>query len=98
MFNHDNELQGKGFKTINRKILFNDGWEFAKSGLETKDPANLQFEKVIYLMIGLLYNTLNLYENSIGWYRKSFTYNRESIEEAVSLYVLMEFIWILPCM
>lgn len=86
MFNHDNELQGKGFKTINRKILFNDGWEFAKSGLETKDPANLQYEKVDIPHDWLIYNTLNLYENSIGWYRKRFNYNRESIGEEVSLY------------
>lgn len=57
---------------MNRKILFNDGWEFAKSSLEEKNPNALVFTSIDIPHDWLIYNTLNLYENSIGWYRKSF--------------------------
>lgn len=59
---------------MNKKIRFNDGWEFAKSGLETASPADLSFEPVDIPHDWLIYNTLDLYENSVGWYRKTFTY------------------------
>lgn len=62
---------------MNKKILFNDGWEFAKSNLETTDSNTLKFEPVDIPHDWLIYNTLNLYENSIGWYRKSFTCTKE---------------------
>ncbi|MDN5316117.1 MAG: beta-galactosidase [Thermoanaerobacterium sp.] len=58
---------------MNKKILFNDGWEFAKSSLEVADSTTLKFEPVDIPHDWLIYNTLNLYENSIGWYRKRFT-------------------------
>ncbi len=56
----------------NTKTLFNDGWEFAKSGLEAADDAGLRFEPVDLPHDWLIYDTLNLYANSIGWYRKRF--------------------------
>lgn len=59
---------------MNQKVLFNDGWEFAKSGLDVTDSTTLRFEPVDIAHDWLIYNTLNLYENSIGWYRKRFTY------------------------
>lgn len=62
---------------MNKKILFNDGWEFAKSNLETTDSDALKFEPVDIPHDWLIYNTLNLYENSIGWYRKRLTYAKE---------------------
>lgn len=62
---------------MNKKILFNDGWEFAKSGLDVDSPDGLNFEPVDLPHDWLIYNTENLYENSIGWYRKIFKYNRE---------------------
>ena len=62
---------------MNKKILFNDGWEFAKSKLEATDSSTLSFEQVDIPHDWLIYNTLNLYENSIGWYRKGFTCARE---------------------
>jgi beta-galactosidase len=62
---------------MNKKILFNDGWEFAKSSLEITDSSNLKFEPVDIPHDWLIYNTLNLYENSIGWYRKKFVYNKK---------------------
>ncbi|KKI91550.1 glycoside hydrolase [Bacillus sp. SA1-12] len=58
---------------MNKKILFNDGWEFAKSSLEVTDHTALPFKPVDIPHDWLIYQTLNLYENSIGWYRKRFT-------------------------
>ncbi|QDP41417.1 DUF4982 domain-containing protein [Radiobacillus deserti] len=55
---------------MNRKVLFNDGWEFAKSGLEVTSRENLHFQPVDLPHDWLIYNTLDLYEDSIGWYRK----------------------------
>lgn len=62
---------------MNKKILFNDGWEFSKSNLGDTDSNALKFEPVDIPHDWLIYNTLNLYENSVGWYRKSFTYTKE---------------------
>lgn len=59
---------------MNKKILFNDGWEFTKSSLDVTDCTGLTFESVDLPHDWLIYNTRNLYENSIGWYRKRFTY------------------------
>ncbi|AET60078.1 glycoside hydrolase family protein [Paenibacillus terrae HPL-003] len=56
----------------NSKVLFNDGWEFAKSDLGTAEWSGLAFESVDLPHDWLIYNTLDLYENSIGWYRKRF--------------------------
>ncbi|MBB6638254.1 DUF4982 domain-containing protein [Cohnella thailandensis] len=60
---------------MNEKLLFNDGWEFAKSGLGQEDWAELSFEPVDLPHDWLIYDTLNLYENGIGWYRKRFSYH-----------------------
>lgn len=62
---------------MNQKTLFNDGWEFAKSSLETAEIETLKFECVDIPHDWLIYNTLDLYENSIGWYRKTFSYTKE---------------------
>lgn len=62
---------------MNKKILFNDGWEFAKSKLDVTDSNSLIFNPVDIPHDWLIYNTLNLYENSIGWYRKKFTCKKE---------------------
>ncbi|MGM0899509.1 MAG: hypothetical protein ACQEXB_00070 [Bacillota bacterium] len=58
---------------MNMKALFNDGWEFAKSSLEVTDRSDLKYEPVELPHDWLIYNTLDLYENSIGWYRIRFT-------------------------
>ncbi|MDQ1003298.1 beta-galactosidase [Neobacillus niacini] len=65
---------------MNKKVLYNDGWEFAKSSLENTSNTTLAFEPVDLPHDWLIYNTLNLYENSIGWYRKKFLWNKESDE------------------
>lgn len=64
-------------KGMNKKELFNDGWEFAKSSLETAGCDDLEFERVDIPHDFLIYNTLDLYENSIGWYRKKFNYHKD---------------------
>lgn len=60
---------------MNQKILFNDGWEFAKSGLDAENAESLKFEPVDLPHDWLIYNTLDLYENSIGWYRRRYTFD-----------------------
>ncbi|NLY90542.1 MAG: DUF4982 domain-containing protein [Firmicutes bacterium] len=57
---------------MNQKLLFNEGWEFAKSSLDVTDPAGLSFQPVDLPHDWLIEDTLNLYEDSIGWYRKRF--------------------------
>ena len=51
-------------------ILLNNGWEFAKSALDLNDPALLMFRPVDLPHDWLIYDTENLYEDSIGWYRR----------------------------
>ena len=69
---------------MNRKILFNDGWEFAKSGLDANSPEELVFQPVDLPHDWLIYDTLNLYEDSIGWYRRKLVLSE--IPEHVLLY------------
>ena len=63
---------------MNRKILFNDGWNLPKAVLK-KNPNALVFTSIDIPHDWLIYNTLNLYENSIGWYRKSFLLQKKLI-------------------
>jgi beta-galactosidase len=58
---------------MNTKELFNDGWEFAKSDLHVTAHTGLSFEQVDIPHDWLIYDTLALYENSVGWYRKTWT-------------------------
>lgn len=62
---------------MNQKKLFTDGWQFAKSELDVTEPAGLTFEPVELPHDWLIYNTLELYEDSIGWYRKTFPYTKD---------------------
>lgn len=57
---------------MNQKRLFNEDWEFAKSTLEVTNAESLDFHPIDLPHDWLIYNTLDLYENSIGWYRKYF--------------------------
>jgi len=70
---------------LNRRILFNDGWEFAKSGLDAEDCSGLSFTPVDLPHDWLIYNTLDLYEDSIGWYRKIFHYAKGQEGDAEQL-------------
>lgn len=69
---------------LNKKQLFNDGWKFAKTSLEVETHHDLSFQAVEIPHDWLVYDTLNLYENSIGWYKKDFYYEKKS--EEVLLY------------
>lgn len=60
---------------MNEKILFNDGWSFAKTGPELASREGLEFTPVSVPHDWLIYNTGNLYEDSIGWYLKNYTYS-----------------------
>ncbi|CAM3988226.1 DUF4982 domain-containing protein [Paenibacillus alkaliterrae] len=75
---------------MNRKKLFNDGWEFAKSGLDAADSAGLRFEPVDLPHDWLIYNTLELYENSIGWYRKKLIRRKEEIRRGERLFLCFD--------
>ncbi|NLO10667.1 MAG: DUF4982 domain-containing protein [Clostridiales bacterium] len=57
---------------MNETRLFNDGWKFAKTDLDVVSSQELIFEPVSIPHDWLIYNTENLYENSIGWYRKEY--------------------------
>lgn len=67
---------------MNTKILFNDGWEFAKSSLGVNEYKDLSFEPIDIPHDWLIYNTLQLYEDSIGWYRRIFEYSREEYKDS----------------
>ncbi|GJM69645.1 hypothetical protein HMSSN036_18610 [Paenibacillus macerans] len=80
---------------MNKKIRFNDGWEFAKSGLETASPGELSFEPVDIPHDWLIYNTLDLYETASAGIGK-----RSRIQAAMSRYCWPStgFTWTLLCM
>jgi len=69
--------------TMNRRILLNDGWAFAKSGLEQADSSGLKFAPVDLPHDWLIYNTRDLYEHSIGWYRRKLHYTKREHEQLV---------------
>ncbi len=62
------------------KWLWNDGWEFCKCSLdymELEDIDECSFEPVDIPHDWLIADTQNLYEDSVGWYRKHFIWNRD---------------------
>lgn len=87
---------------MNKTVLYNNDWEFSKSDLSMKDSSTLSFQPVDLPHDWQIYNTLNLYENSIGWYRKKLTYTKEDADQVLlsfdgvymdsSLYVNEQFI------
>lgn len=62
---------------MNSKTLFNDYWFFAKSPLTNHSYKDLTFHSVAVPHDWLIENTLDLYENGIGWYKKKFNYSAE---------------------
>ena len=61
---------------MKQTLLWNDNWYFAKTlpevTWEEQDKWREKLEKVDLPHDWLIYNTLDLYENSIGWYVKEF--------------------------
>ncbi|MGG1518658.1 glycoside hydrolase family 2 TIM barrel-domain containing protein [Paenibacillus oryzisoli] len=70
---------------MNTKVRWMDGWTFAKSGLELTDWSRLPFEPVDLPHDWLIYDTSNLYENSIGWYRKTLVWAAADLGRRVLL-------------
>jgi len=68
---------------MNKRTLYNDNWEFAKSNLDVTNHTSLTFTPVDIPHDWQIYNTLDLYENSIGWYRKKFTYVKEDADQVL---------------
>src|SRR5690625_1648877 len=68
---------------MNKTVLYNNDWEFSKSDLSMKDSSTLSFKPVDLPHDWQIYNTLNLYENSIGWYRKKLTYAKEDADQVL---------------
>ena len=64
---------------MNSRTLWNDNWYFAKTelGVEWEDRAlwEREMQPVDLPHDWLIYDTKNLYEDSIGWYRKRFVYS-----------------------
>ena len=60
---------------MNSRKRFNQGWSFVKTSLAVDSPAELTFESVELPHDWLIYNTEDLYEDSIGWYKKTFEFN-----------------------
>lgn len=63
---------------MNSKTLWNDNWYFAKTALgvnwEDRQIWEAKMQPVDLPHDWLIYDTKNLYEDSIGWYRKNFAY------------------------
>ncbi|MCM1047849.1 MAG: DUF4982 domain-containing protein [Clostridiales bacterium] len=75
---------------MNEKILWNDGWTFLKTKPETT-PAQAaerlqEFKPVDIPHDWLIYDSLKLYEDSTGWYRKTFTYEQDSEKNAFIIF------------
>ncbi len=66
---------------MNTKKLWNDGWSFLKTqlGTEYKDAMGHQFKPVDIPHDWMIYDSNNLYEDSIGWYKKTFTVAGEQL-------------------
>ena len=63
---------------MNSRELWNDNWYFSKTALGVKWEDRLRWEREMQPVDlphdWLIYDTKNLYEDSIGWYRKRFEY------------------------
>ena len=73
------------------KELFNDGWQFSKIHIESADQKinlndiqsslkSISFSPVEIPHDWLIYNTKDLYENSVGIYKKEFALPEEKLQ------------------
>ena len=69
---------------MNSRTLWNDNWYFAKTelGVEWENRAlwEREMQPVDLPHDWLIYDTKNLYEDSIGWYRKRFEYSTSGVK------------------
>jgi beta-galactosidase len=64
------------------KKLFNNGWKFTKQPIQSLD-SYIEDDLVNWSNVDiphdwLIYNTNDLYESSIGWYKNSFSWNSDT--------------------
>src|SRR5699024_2612837 len=71
----------KEMSIINKKLLFNTDWEFAKSDINLEDEVPLSYTPVDIPHDWQIYDTLHLNENSIGWYRKVFHFDQKMADK-----------------
>ncbi len=66
---------------MNGTILWDDGWSFRKTmlGVMYEEALAGEFLEVDIPHDWLIYDTDNLYQSSIGWYRKSFDITQEQL-------------------
>ena len=87
------------------KELFNDGWQFSKIHLENADQGidlndiqsslkSISLSPVEIPHDWLIYNTKDLYENSVGIYKKSLPCQKKSCKIADFSFVLKASTWI----
>jgi len=58
------------------KMLWNNGWSFVELPVEADSyifPATADWKPVDIPHDWMIYNTNDLYRDSIGWYKKEFT-------------------------
>jgi len=70
------------------KRLWNDGWEFCECPLDEKFyeiPTEVCFKPVDLPHDWMIYDTKNLYRNSIGWYHKAFSVSMEELKRRTAL-------------
>ena len=71
---------------MNSRTLWNDNWYFAKTALDVTWEDRELWEKGMQAVDlphdWLIYDTKNLYEDSIGWYRKKFMYSVSGVKRA----------------
>lgn len=62
-----------------RRDLFNNGWSFVKTalGVDLETACKESFAKINLPHDYLIYQTEDLYESSIGWYRKSISLEKQ---------------------
>lgn len=85
---------------MNSRTLWNDNWYFAKTELgvkwEDRQIWEAKMQPVDLPHDWLIYDTKNLYEDSIGWYRKNFAYAPDKTGMmTVSFCASKVFTWIL---
>ncbi|MEG0689077.1 MAG: glycoside hydrolase family 2 TIM barrel-domain containing protein, partial [Hungatella sp.] len=77
---------------MNKKRLFNDEWEFVKlpigSGISDLESVDTAFTAVDIPHDWLIDQAQNLYESSVGWYRKIWAYKKS---ESSDLLIILEF-------
>ena len=75
---------------MNGKYSWNDGWSFLKTSVGTSyaeaAARKEEFTAVNIPHDWLIYDVLNLYQDSIGWYRKRFFWQEKEEKKAFIIF------------